>query len=332
MAKFFYANTWHPELFELDGSKSNAATVEYDGKKWAYIPSNCRAYIYLPNQRLKDFYLSFEYIPIPMSMVKSKEGTSVSGSTTYERTISMRSNIFIDNDVKDGSGNYYWFKLYDITQKCYYKITNISDEIAYNNFIEGNIGSYSYVVSSYTSLETLLKNNEGKFCVHFTSNGSKTSTATTTNVGKASKETDQNGLPMRFGCYGCFIRNIIISEEPISYTDTIKEVTVDSITGSDWYTSGGKSYTEKVNASATVKLNKKSLADAIGAIDARKFAFAGVTNRQGERINALEVKLNSEAHQNILDTGEHTFGSSWSIDSTDMTDTLTITTRKVVGQ
>ena len=331
MAKFFFANTWHPELFSLEGDKSNVTVIDKD-LKCAKIPRECTAYVYLPNQRLTNFYLSFEYMPIPIYDSRTRTGkTAASGYSNnggYDINIQMRSLIFLETDSK--TGDYYnWFRIYDITQT--YTMSNKADvEAGWSAFLAGEAGRYSYIVDTYTKLGALLKNGYNKFCVHFTANSNQTNSVDTiTSVGRASAEEYKSGMPMRLGIYGCYVRNVIISQDPITFSDSIKEVPVTSIEGADWYNSGGKAYTEKVNASATVHLDQGALVNAMGSLDARKFAFAGVTNRQGDMITALEVRRGNESHQNNLDTGEHAFGSAWDIVDGYMPNTLTMTTRRV---
>ena len=330
MAKFFFANTWHPELFTLEGDKSNVSVMDGD-LKCAKIPRECTACVYLPNQRLTNFYLSFEYMPIPIYDSRTRTGKTAtyrSNNGGYDIDIQMRSNIYLETDFKTGD-NYNWFRIYDITQT--YTMSNKANiEAGWSAFLAGEEGRYSYTVDTYTKLGALLKNGYNKFCVHFTASSNQTNSVDTiTSVGRASAEEYKSGMPMRFCIYGCYVRNVIISQDPITFSDSIKEVPVTSIEGADWYNSGDKAYTEKVNASATVHLDQGALVNAMGSLDARKFAFAGVTNRQGDMITALEVRRGNESHQNNLDTGEHAFGSAWDVVDGYMPNTLTMTTRRV---
>lgn len=341
MAKFFFANTWHPELFSLEGDKSNVSVVDGD-LKCAKIPSECTAYVYLPNDRLTNFYVSFEYMPIPIYESRTRTGKTATvrlttdGGNKYHTDIEMRSHIFLETDYKASGEQYRFLRLYDITQS--YRMYNMGNgngntENGWNAFLAGEEGIYSYVVNTYTKLGALLKDGYNKFCIHFTASSSGTATTRTTDtitsVGRASEETSEVGMPMRLGIYGCYVRNVIISQDPITFSDSIKEVPVTSIEGAEWYNSGGKAYTERVNSSATVHLDQGALVNAMSSLDARKFAFAGVTNRQGDMITALEVRRGNESHQNNLDTGEHAYGSAWDVVDGYMPNTLTMTTRRV---
>lgn len=338
MAKFFYANTWHPELVNVIGDSSNGvnkmATVEYKGKDWLQVPSSLTASINLPNTGLYDFYLSFEYAFIPFDP-QHQTVSDVKGETWSN--VYNRSHIWVDTTARDGSGDYYYLSILDIKrlQRITSGYTYDAEESVKQFFAGKKYGGVTISSSGGCSgLERLLGTEPGKFLVHFSKTSSPgISAMATTNKGKGNKQPTQSGAALRLNFYGYYIRNIIISEEPISYSDTIREVSVDSITGNGWYTSNGKTYTENVNATANIKLNSASLAEAKKAVEARKFAFSGVSNRQGERINALEVKRANEAHQSLVDVGEHVFGSSWGVNSpSEITDTLTLTTRKVVGK
>ena len=336
MAKYFYANTWHPELFSkiLDkwGNNDQANTIEYDGKKWCRIPFSKEARLeFNNNSGLNDFYISFECAIPPLDRNIIKPSDVNRDGSGMDWGINFYSYIQFGKIHSDGK-EIVWAKKqpwYHMTGRHADELESlVSDWIKTGNWPSG--ASLSYSMRTGFGLENNLKLMPSfKVFIHV----SKGNGEVTTSVGKGANVmgyvSDIDMLYMS----GVFIRNIIISEEPISYSDTIREVTVDSITGNSWYTSNGKSFTENVNTAATVRLNSQSLAEAKRALDARKFAFSGITNRQGERINALEVKRANEAHQSFVDIGEHTFGSSWNVNSpNEISDTLTITTRKVVGR
>ena len=330
MAKYFYANTWHPELFSkmLNRWDNNdqANTVEYLGKKWCRVPNSKIARIeFNNNQGLREFYLSFEFAEIPVSLLNAsdmyRESNNKISSIRFSSYLSLATtNTNSDIDLITISRQAEVYNAYeDITVR----------EKQFNNWKPRGTFDSQNKRTSFGLENTLFLDQVKKVHIHFTMNGAEA----TTSVGKGAKRIDVIYPATMLSLCGVFIRNIIISEEPISYSDTIREVTVDSITGNGWYTSNGKSFTENVNNAATVKLNSQSLAEAKRVLDARKFAFSGITNRQGERINALEVKRANEAHQSFVDIGEHTFGSSWNVNSpNEISDTLTITTRKVVGK
>ena len=333
MAKYFYANTWHPELFSkiLDkwGNNDQANTIEYDGKKWCRIPFSKEARIeFNDNSGLNDFNISFECAIPPLDRNAIKASDVFRESSGMALGINFRSYIFLGKLFSDEK-EVVW------ANRCpwYYPAGRPADELEsmVSDWIKtGNWPSADYSMRTGFGLENNLKLMPSfKVFIHV----SKGNGEVTTSVGKGAKVMGYVSDIDAIYFSGVYIRNIIISEEPISYSDTIREVTVDSITGNSWYTSNGKSFTENVNTAATVRLNSQSLAEAKRALDARKFAFSGITNRQGERINALEVKRANEAHQSFVDIGEHTFGSSWNVNSpNEISDTLTITTRKVVGR
>ncbi len=335
MAKFFYANTWHPELLSRKNGTSpeRVKTVELDGKKWLYVPRECPCWI-IPPSGLKDYYISFEYALPPFSSEYLREKDLYG---VLWNTVGAQSYFCVAYNAKNGSGGNYADTLVEFKRET---INNVgskgegSTEQQYINYFVSTNGVWSSKITYSSGLGDLANIVQARSCKilsHFTSNYH----TMTTSFGSGTTYNNQiNGYATQYFYFaGILLRNIIISEEPISFSDTIREVEVDSVTGTDWYTSNGKSYTENVNATANVKLNSVSLAEAKRVLEARKFAFSGVTNRQGERINALEVKRANEAHQSIVDVGEHTFGSSWSVNSpSEITDTLTITSRKVVGK
>ncbi len=329
MAKYFYANTWHPELFSkmLDRWSNNdsANTVEYNGKKWCRVPNSKIARIEFSNLGLKDFYLSFEYTEIPVSNLKasdmnreSNDRASILEFVSYLGLATTNTNTDISIMSHTRVAERY---------SVYRDVSIIEND--FNAWKPKGTFIDQIKRTSFGLVDKLFIEPVKKIHIHFTMSGAEV----TTSVGKGPNKISVYNPPTMLYLCGVYIRNIIISEEPISFSDTIREVTVDSITGNNWYTSNGKSFTENVNTTATVRLNSQSLAEAKRALDARKFAFSGITNRQGERINALEVKRANEAHQSLVDIGEHTFGSSWNVNSpNEISDTLTVTTRKVVGK
>lgn len=336
MAKYFYANTWHPELFSkiLDkwGNNDQANTIEYDGKKWCRIPFSKEARIeFNNNSGLNEFNISFECAipPLDRNAIKAsdvfREGSGMAWGINFYSSINL-GKLFNDGIEVVWAKNFAWYSPAGI--KSDELETMVDNWKKTGNWPSG--ASPSLSMRTGFGLENNLKLMPSfKVFIHV----SKGNGEVTTSVGKGAKVMGYVSDIDAIYLSGVYIRNIIISEEPISYSDTIREVTVDSITGNSWYTSNGKSFTENVNTAATVKLNSQSLAEAKRALDARKFAFSGITNRQGERINALEVKRANEAHQSFVDIGEHTFGSSWNVNSpNEISDTLTITTRKVVGR
>jgi len=333
MAKFFYANTWHPELIsKVNGDKTKLRTVDYDGKRWLFVPRNEVSWIILPNEGIGNFYISFEYALPPFSTEFWRSDKDI---TTQLWGLALGASYFsVAGNTRNGTGNDITASLMYIERKA--QINGGAGEEIRKDF-KNSTGVWPTSIGEsggMGGLASRIGQSSCKFLCKFTQNSYDNTISYTTSFG-AGASTTTLGSPKAIYFYmaGIFIRNIIISEEPISFSDTIREVTVDSITGSGWYTSNGKSYTENVNAPATVKLNSASLAEAKRAIEARKFAFSGVSNRQGERINALEVKRANEAHQSLVDMGEHTFGSSWNVNSpSEITDTLTITSRKVVGK
>lgn len=338
MAKFFYANTWHPELFsKVNGTPNRLKTVEYEGKKWVYIPRGNVAWIIFPSGGLNDCYISFEYALPPFN----KEIIHPDYDVQYRiwSEVNTQSYVCVASTATASDGSNYTTTLMEIDRQHTFSGNNNED--ATKSLYKQTSGNISWKVTSKSGLGGLGDTIGTSSCKILATSGVFDTYykgfSFITSYGRGNKSShffySNNDKFAYLYASGVYIRNIIISEEPISFSDTIREVTVDSITGSGWYTSNGKSYTENVNAPATVKLNSASLAEAKRVVDARKFAFSGISNRQGERINALEVKRANEAHQSLVDIGEHTFGSSWSVNSpSEITDTLTITSRKVVGK
>ncbi len=336
MAKYFYANTWHPELFKVYDrwfNSDSANTVIYNGKNWCRIPFSKIARVEFNNTTgLSDFYVSFECVPHPVDrehlrgsdMYRDEEGrASAIGFYSYVYFHCVNSTV-TERQIFQKYDKLHEYNTNDTIRQQYL------EKWLQTGIWDGGYDWTDHTVSTGFGLkDTLFKEPSFKVHIHISEGKGEV----TTNVGRGTNKIDYLNHVDYLYMSGVYIRNVIISEEPISFSDTIREVTVDSIAGSGWYTSNGKTYTENVNATATIKLNSASLAEAKRAIEARKFAFSGVSNRQGERINALEVKRANEAHQSLVDIGEHTFGSSWSVNSpSEITDTLTLTTRKVVGK
>lgn len=332
MAGFFYANTWHAELFSNTVNNwentDSPNVVEYAGKKWCRVPYSKECRIELPGNNMTNYYISFECYPIPLEREYLKASDVYRGESGSE----MREARFNSYISYFGANSY--------KAEFISKTETIWDFGGYTTRVEEfvrewiNTGQWPcghsyHKLSSKTEfgLKDAVFLQPMKVYIHVVDGVGEV----ITNAGKGTNRVWSQNVSMIYIC-GMYIRNIILSEDPISYSDTIKEVAVDSIMGTDWFTSNGKSYTEKVNAEAVIKLNSESLKEAKEAIEARKFAFSGVSNREGERINALEISRGGQARQVLLDMGEHFFGASWDVTPAQVTDTMKIIARKVVGK
>ena len=332
MAGFFYANTWHAELFSrtLDNWQNTDSpdVVEYAGKKWCRVPYSKECRIVLPWEQKADFYISFECFPIPPEREYLK-ASDVYREGTGVKMREARFNAYIGYSGENISKSELIYKqetIWDFGGDT----SKVEDQVRqWINTGQWPSGYSKHAVSTSTKfgLQDTIFLQPMKIYIHVKSGDGEV----ITNAGKGTRTVWLKSVNMIYIC-GMYIRNIILSEDPIAYSDTIKEVAVDSIAGTDWYTSNGKSYTEKVNAEAGIRLNCRSLREAKEAIDARKFAFSGVAIREGERINALEISRGGQARQVLLDMGEHFFGTSWDVTPAQVTDTMKITARKVVGK
>lgn len=142
-------------------------------------------------------------------------------------------------------------------------------------------------------------------------------------------EDGHRGTIRGFSIQGLYVRNIIISEETLAFSDTIREVPISSIAGDNWRISDNSAYTEDTNVSATVNLSETSMKQQLASIDPRKLIFTGMSERQGENITGLDVKRGHEIHLQKIDVGTHVFGTAYDTSKDDANAVLTITTRSV---
>lgn len=305
MGKFFYANTHNADLLNYVNDKGNGSTaieeITYLDKKWIRIPYNIEAGFMINPKSLSDFYYSAEIVPIPKDFSKVYKAEMPSGNTlsSYVRYYTSASDSVTDyslNRVAQVNSVGSW----EIKQD-YYGSSYANTDVLKSYVEGGNI------------LKVFCHNKVGEQCKHISSIQSGI-------VGA-------RAVPFKIAFQGVYLRNLIVSEEPITFSDTVQEVDVESITGDKWSKVGDKYTTQFTNAAATLKVNAESLTKAKTLVDARKFGFCGTTSRTGENINALDVAYGSNTSQQKVDYGDHSIGTAW--DFVDGIDTLTLTTRRI---
>lgn len=331
MGKFFYANTHNADLLNYVNDKGNGSTaleeITYLDKKWIRIPYNIEAGFMINPKSLSDFYYSAEIVPIPKDFSKVYKAEMPNGNTlsSYVRYYTSATDSVTDYSlnrvaqVNDGYyTRYYWDWLYEHHGDGNW-LPDMPPMGSWGDKYDSYGSSYANVdvLKAYIEGGNILKvyyhNKVGGQCKHISSIQSGI-------VGA-------RAVPFKIAFQGVYLRNLIVSEEPITFSDTVQEVDVESITGDGWAKVGDKYTTQFTNATATLKVNVESLAKAKTLVDARKFGFCGTTSRTGDNINALDVAYGTNTSQQLVDYGDHSIGTAW--DFVDGIDTLTLTTRRI---
>ena len=300
MAEFCYANTTHPTFFTKvntanDGTKPTE--VEVDGSKWIKFPCKTSANIITP--AMKDVYISFEiYAPVPIKVYNYAPHPYVS--------------VFYGDEAPDSE----------------MLIVNCSWQDSYFHFHNGDRRDFNRG-SSYKIL-VHLKNFNDRDVADITTSATKFNTE---DWGRAST---YRGL--HIGCYmqnisdtsivpdadwALYVRNIIVSSTPISIADQIKEVDVKSIVGDGWFSSGGKSFTNRIDQSATITLDKDQMDSILERYTVKKFIYSATIDREGDKIQNVYLSRGGDLVTLPLDVGEHYIGCSWDATQTNP-NTLTI--------
>ncbi len=330
MGKFFYANTHNADLLNYVNDKGNGSTaleeITYLDMKWIRIPYNIESGFMINPNSLSDFYYSAEVVPIPKDFTKMYKAEMPNGDTlsSYVRYYTSSSDSVTDYSVDHVArisynwNPYYWDWLYEHHGDGNW-LPDIPPMGSWDNKYDSYGSSYANVdvLKAYIEGGNVLKvyyhNKVGGQCKHISSIQSGI-------VGA-------RDVPFKIAFQGVYLRNLIVSEEPITFSDTVQEVDVESITGDGWAKVGDKYTTQFTNATATLKVNAESLAKAKTLVDARKFGFCGTTSRTGDNINALDVAYGTNTSQQLVDYGDHSIGTAW--DYVDGIDTLTLTTRRI---
>lgn len=289
MANFVYANTNHADLFSLIHQSTDGAkpsVVELNGEKWIEIAKGTSADVSFPV--CDEIYISFE--------------VQFSRSDTYNYCYA---DLHYGEKADDGL----WSLILDRQGVSSYGkeqnklIAGAPMRLFYHQW-SNNGKEYTTVYSSNgTIFESLgLEGANKKRYLRF--------------AREASTERVQSAF---------YVRNIIVSQDPITYADTIHEVSVVSAKGDGWHTSGDHIFTQKKNASAVVQFDKDAIEEICAVETPKYFVYAGLADREGEDIQNMYVENSGEVKTMALETGHQLFGAAYAVNAETLPDTVTIT-------
>lgn len=347
MGAFFYGNTYHPELLTrtktVIDTQDNVVAANWNGVNCIKVPASKLAYVDFTNDGLSECYISLEVMPLPRnSSWLTKTDFNVPDGGYEKCQYGMVSDLYQYLDTisyvglsatKGSLNDLTVWQRSDIFSVNHYHTSDWDFNRNYDEIMSGNIRKWIKRTNTCFGSETLF--GEGidycKMFLHiYPRSDVLQNVEVTCTYGHGTKVEKISSNVCMLWFRGVLIRNIIVSDTPISFSDTIMEVPVDSIMGRDWYTSDGKHYTDSANTTATIKLNDAALNSVLSKIEPRKVAIAGISNRQGNRITAIELNAGGITHQQKLDTGDHVFGTAWDVTSSDIRNTMTVTSRRVV--
>lgn len=346
MGAFFYGNTYHPELLTrtktVIDTQDNVVAANWNGVNCIKVPASKLAYVDFTNDGLSECYISLEVMPLPRDsnwLTKTDFDVPAGGYEERQYTVdgyqclSTISCVGLSSTTNNLQRDLTVWKRRDIFSVNHFYASGWDFNRNYDEIMSGNALKLTKETNTCFGSETLF--GEGidycKMFLHiYPSSDLHQNVEVTCTYGHGTKVEVISSNVCMLWFRGVLIRNIIVSDTPISFSDTIMEVPVDSVMGRDWYTSDGKHYTDSVNTTATIKLNDAALNSVLSKIEPRKVAIAGISNRQGNRITAIEINAGGITHQQKLDTGDHVFGTAWDITSSDIKNTMTVTSRRVV--